>query len=56
MTVRVGADLSVDDGLLRGWGSEMPFVRIPEIPKRKLRSTSRYPLCLPESCGVRGNG
>ena len=22
MTVRVGVDLSVDEGLLRGWGSE----------------------------------
>ena len=36
MTVRVGVDLAVDDGLLRGWGSEVQFVRIPEDPKEEI--------------------
>jgi phosphoglycerate dehydrogenase-like enzyme len=36
MTVRVGVDLSVDERLLQGWGSEVQFVRIPEDPKEEI--------------------
>jgi hypothetical protein len=52
-----GVDLSVDERLLQGWGSEVQFVRIPEDPKKKKRSksTSGFLRCLPESCGVSGN-
>jgi hypothetical protein len=36
MKVRVGVDLSVDEGLLQGWGREVQFVRIPEDPKEEI--------------------
>src|SRR5260370_4451649 len=36
MTVRVGVDIAVDEGLLQGWGSEVQFVRIPEDPKEEI--------------------
>jgi phosphoglycerate dehydrogenase-like enzyme len=36
MTVQVGVDLSVDERLLQGWGSEVRFVRIPEDPQEEI--------------------
>ena len=36
MLVRVGVDISVDEGLLQVWGSEVQFVRIPENPKEEI--------------------
>jgi hypothetical protein len=50
MTVRVGVDLSVDEELLRGWGSEVQFVRIPEDPKEEIEIdfwVPALPACLP---------
>jgi hypothetical protein len=49
MTVRVGVDLSVDEGLLRGWGSEVQFVRIPEDPKEEIEIDFWVP-ALPAVC------
>jgi phosphoglycerate dehydrogenase-like enzyme len=36
MKVRVGVDLSIDERLLQGWGSEVQFVRIPEDSKEEI--------------------
>jgi len=36
MTVRVGVDVSVDEGLLQGWGTDVQFARIPEDPKAEI--------------------
>jgi hypothetical protein len=36
MAVRVGVDISVDEGLLQGWGNEVQFVRIPEDTKEEI--------------------
>lgn len=36
MTVRVGVDTSVGESLLRGWGTDVQFVRIPEDPQAEI--------------------
>ncbi|MGC1449650.1 MAG: 2-hydroxyacid dehydrogenase [Candidatus Sulfotelmatobacter sp.] len=36
MTVRVGVDTSVGEGLLQGWGREVEIVRVPENPEAEI--------------------